>query len=192
MPEPTRDPQKLRALAHPLRWRLLDVLLDEGSATATRCSQLLGESVASCSYHLNFLAKYGYVEEAPGVYGRRKPWRLTDAEQNLSGAAAGPDGEVAEREAVEAFLDHEFDRIKERLRHAGTEPDEWREATAVSGVTVPLTVAEAREVSQALEAVLRRYTARTTGDEPTPAATRLTRIFIATSVAPSSETETGG
>jgi hypothetical protein len=42
---------RLRALAHPLRWKLFDIVFREGTATATRCAELTGESVASCSYH---------------------------------------------------------------------------------------------------------------------------------------------
>ena len=60
MPGPqSRDALTLRALTHPLRWKLLDLIGSELSATATRCAEVLGESVASCSYHLGILAKYG-------------------------------------------------------------------------------------------------------------------------------------
>src|SRR5207248_1770299 len=54
---------RLRALAHPLRWKLFDIVFREGTATATRCAELTGESGASCSYHLNILGKYGYIEQ---------------------------------------------------------------------------------------------------------------------------------
>src|ERR1044072_1335256 len=79
MAEETRhitDPKALRAMAHPLRWQLLEILAGEGTATATQCAQETGESVANCSYHLNLLAKYDYVEKAEGGQGREKPWRL--------------------------------------------------------------------------------------------------------------------
>ena len=69
------DPQRIRALTHPLRLELMDVLAEEGAATATRCAELTGESVASCSFHLRMLAKYGYIEPAERT-GREKPWRL--------------------------------------------------------------------------------------------------------------------
>src|SRR6476661_3980084 len=49
----------LRALAHPLRWRLIDLLDSTGQATATQCAEALGETVASCAYHLSILGKYG-------------------------------------------------------------------------------------------------------------------------------------
>jgi hypothetical protein len=77
------DPKALRALAHPLRWQLLDLIGSETTATATRCAEVLGESVASCSYHLGILGKYGYIELVPGRAGKEKPWRLASREQNL-------------------------------------------------------------------------------------------------------------
>ena len=64
------DPRALRALAHPLRLSLLGMLRTEGPLTATRAGELLGESSASCSFHLRQLAKYGLVEEAGGGRGR--------------------------------------------------------------------------------------------------------------------------
>ncbi|WP_165368076.1 ArsR/SmtB family transcription factor, partial [Phytoactinopolyspora endophytica] len=69
------DPQRLRALAHPVRNELLDALRVEGEATATRCAELVGQSVASCSFHLRMLAKYGFIERGE-QRGRDRPWRL--------------------------------------------------------------------------------------------------------------------
>src|SRR5580700_3772892 len=71
----TNEAMRLRALAHPIRWKLIDVLGSELSATATRCAEVTGESVASCSYHLGILAKYGYIELVPDQPGRETPWR---------------------------------------------------------------------------------------------------------------------
>ena len=80
----------LRALAHPLRWQLIDLLDSTGQATATQCAEALGETVASCAYHLSILGKYGYARQVPGHAGREKPWELTDIPQNLSSAGSDP------------------------------------------------------------------------------------------------------
>src|SRR5919108_2121595 len=69
------DPRALRALAHPIRLALLGALRREGPLTATQAGALVGESAASCSFHLRQLAKYGLVEEAGGGRGRERPWR---------------------------------------------------------------------------------------------------------------------
>ena len=75
------DPQRIRALSHPLRLELIDVL-GEGPATATQCADLTGQSVASCSFHLRMLAKYGYIEPADRR-GRERPWQLTSPGQEI-------------------------------------------------------------------------------------------------------------
>ena len=69
------DPKAIRALAHPVRWALLEALGQAGTLTATQASEMLGESPANCAFHLRTLAKYGFVEEAGGGRGRERPWR---------------------------------------------------------------------------------------------------------------------
>ena len=56
----------MRALAHPVRLALLEVLADAGQLTATEAGERIGESPANASFHLRQLAKYGFVEEAEG------------------------------------------------------------------------------------------------------------------------------
>src|SRR5260370_36072891 len=91
----------MRALAHPLRWALLEALGPAGTLTATEASELLGESPANCAFHLRTLAKYGFLEEAGGGRGRQRPWRLRyrsielgppglDPPTRLAAAAAPP------------------------------------------------------------------------------------------------------
>ena len=55
------DPRAMRALAHPVRLALIELLGHVGTLTATQASDLLGESPANCAFHLRTLAKYGYV-----------------------------------------------------------------------------------------------------------------------------------
>ena len=42
-----RDPRTIRAMAHPLRLRLLELLYAEGPLTASQCAEQVGESPAS-------------------------------------------------------------------------------------------------------------------------------------------------
>jgi|SRR5579863_3342451 len=179
-----RSPLALRALAHPVRWRLLDLLASEQAATATRCAEVLGESVASCSYHLGMLAKYGYIELVPDQPGREKPWRLTSMRQDLSAEGLGESGALAAEAAIEVFLDHELARIKERLRRYDLEPPEWREASRVRGSTTWVTAAELREIDEQLTEITTRYTDRAEDPARRPADAREARIFTVTSVAP--------
>ena len=177
------DPKALRALAHPLRWQLIDLLGSEGSATATRCAEVLGESVASCSYHLGMLAKYGYIEEV-GRAGREKPWRLASAEQDLGPDGLDSEGELAAEAATEAFLEHEFARTRQRYRRKSLEPGPWQ--PALQGESVWLTEQEYAAAKAELLAVLERYRRDRDLLDPAqrPAGSREARLFVAASVAP--------
>jgi DNA-binding MarR family transcriptional regulator len=179
------DPLALRALAHPLRWKLIDLLGSEGTATATRCAGVLGESVASCSYHLGILAKYGYIELVPDQpSGREKPWRLTTFEQDLSTEGLDETGALAAQAATETFLDHELARIKDRLRRQDLEPAEWREASHLLGSSTWVTADELREIKDQLVAMASRYADRLADPSRRPAGAREARILTVTSVAP--------
>ncbi len=82
-PSATRveDLTQLRALAHPLRMRILGRLRIDGPATATSLAAALNESSGATSYHLRRLAAHGFVEDAPELgTGRERWWRaLHDA-----------------------------------------------------------------------------------------------------------------
>ena len=69
-----QDPRSLKALAHPLRLELLELLRFEGPSTASALARRVGESSGATSYHLRQLARHGYIEEderpAHGELGR--------------------------------------------------------------------------------------------------------------------------
>lgn len=70
------DLDSLKAVAHPLRMRLLARLRTDGPATASALGRALGESSGSTSYHLRQLARYGFVvddDDQPSARERR--WR---------------------------------------------------------------------------------------------------------------------
>src|SRR5690348_8450535 len=84
------DPTAIRALAHPLRLDLMELLGTIGPATAAHCGRTLGVSQASCSFHLRQLAKYGFVEEAePGSDRRERRWQVPESRPTLRIAAGG-------------------------------------------------------------------------------------------------------
>src|SRR5580693_10165653 len=144
------EPKALRALAHPIRWKLIDLLDSEDTATATRCSEVLGESVASCSYHLGILGKYGYTELVPDQPGKEKPWRLTSFKQDLAPEGLDNEGKLAAEAVAEVFLDHEVARLKDRLRHYDLEPEPWRNASRALGTSTWMTAAELQETTDQL------------------------------------------
>jgi len=176
---------RLRALAHPLRWKLFDIVFREGTATATRCAELTGESVASCHYHLNILGKYGYVEQVPGS-GKEKPWRSASTHQKLSAPGPELDDQLAAQAATEAFLEYEFDRLRAWRRLKETEPADWRDASGIGGATMWVTAEELRQIHDEISPVLDRYTGRSQDPAARPPGARAARVFFYTAVSPRS------
>jgi hypothetical protein len=174
----------LRALAHPLRWQLIDLLDSTGQATATQCAEALGETVPSCAYHLSILGKYGYARQVAGHPGREKPWELTEIPQNLSSAGPDPASAQEAEAAVDAFLDHELTKLKNRFRQLAHEPAEWREGSGVLGETAWLTAAELSATWAAMKDLVLRFADRGRDPSRRPEGAREVRLFAASSVAP--------
>ncbi|GAB2972082.1 ArsR/SmtB family transcription factor [Saccharothrix stipae] len=178
-----KDPKTLRALAHPLRWKLIEVLGSYGPSTATQCAEVLRESVASCSYHLNMLAQYGFVAEVPGK-GRQKPWRLVRADQSWSSIEMDDETALAAEAAGDAFLEKEFSSIRERFRTKDRESIEWRKVMGTFATIEFLTAEEAAEVHEKIAELFKPYAGRLENEENRPEGARPVRYFLATTVAP--------
>src|SRR3954454_13484904 len=89
------DPRALRAVAHPTRLALVGLLRREGPLTATEAGEPIGESAASCPFHLRQLAKYGLVEEAGGGRGRQRLWKATALFTEWPGGGHGQETDAA-------------------------------------------------------------------------------------------------
>jgi len=181
------DAKALRALAHPLRWKLLEIVGREGTATATQCAQETGESVANCSYHLNTLAKYDYVEQAEGGQGREKPWRVVSQSQGWTDVGMDTEGALAAQAASGAFLDHALTQIRERQLTAPLEPDDWRDVIGVDNSNDFMTPAEVDELRAAVRTIMNQYQERRTKPELRPDGARSVNIFLSTTVAPAKD-----
>lgn len=179
LPERITDPRALRALAHPTRWKLIELLELESTATATRCAEYTGESVASCSYHLGMLGKYGFVEQATGGTGRERPWKLVLYDQSWEAEGLEPEGALAAEALTDVFLDHELRRIKDSKRRRDREPEDWKQHTVTRARTTYLTLEELEQVSRDLEAVLDRYDGRLEDSSSRPDGSRPVRLFLA-------------
>jgi DNA-binding transcriptional ArsR family regulator len=174
------DPQRIRALAHPLRLQLIDVL-GEGPATATRCAELTGESVASCSFHLRMLAKYGYIE-APERIGRQKPWKLTSPGLEIRPDDDDPDAVRAGQAMAAVYVDHAFEQTRRWVVEMVGEPDAWTQASTVAGASVWATVDELAELSETLQGIADRLKGRSDNPSARPEGARPVRIFGAAHV----------
>ena len=154
------DPRALRGYAHPTRMALVALLRRDGPQTATQAAAAIGESVASCSFHLRQLAKYGLVEAAGGR-GREKPWRATAMFTELDSAAGGDPDLAAAGMAAQALrlavARQYFELMARWLQAEAREPAEWRDAAQLGDTMVHLTAAELAELGGQLRALLRPY-----------------------------------
>lgn len=179
LPGRVTDPLALRALSHPLRWKLIELLRLEASATATRCAEFTGESVASCSYHLGILAKYGFVEPADPGRGREKPWRATNPRMSISPEGLDPEAALAAETVNEVYLDHELASMKEAFRRFDREPEQWRERSGSRTRNVYLTPDELDRMKHEIGEVLERYAEREGDPSARPPGSRPVRLLFA-------------
>lgn len=176
------DPRAMRALAHPLRIQLLEMLIALGSATATELAEELGQTPANCSFHLRKLAEFGYLERVDGATGREKPWRVIDPTQDLAPDPDDPDAVRASTAVGAAVRDWEFARMQ--ASDGRTNPPAWRGATFQRGATMIVTPEEAKQISQGLAALLEPFHARLTDVSLRPAGAGAVRLFAATTYLP--------
>ncbi|WMX47139.1 winged helix-turn-helix domain-containing protein [Streptomyces roseicoloratus] len=156
------DPRALRAYAHPTRMTLVGLLRSEGPFTATRAAELTGESVASCSYHLRILAKYGLVEQAPGGKGREKPWQATARYTEWPGHSEDPAVAEAADALSGAAMELNFQRVLRAVEKRRTLPREWQEAEVFGDSLLHLTPEELADLGRRMEELLRPYEDRAT------------------------------
>ena len=127
VPEVT-DPKAMRALAHPVRIALLEALTIHGQLTATEAGEIVGESPANTSFHLRQLAKYGYVEEAEGGTGRRRPWKRKHLGMSFTEVHADPETAAAARELSRIWSHRYLDARRARAsKRTARSSAEWRE-----------------------------------------------------------------
>jgi len=171
------DPAAMRALAHPLKWELMDVLLAEEQATSTRCAELVGESQANCSFHLRQLARYGLVEAAPSTSKRERPWRLTTTDQSWSAIQPDESRTQAAAELERVFVEHEMAKLMRWERTAVSYPQKWRAAAMRSAAQTWLTAAELAELRERIKELLYSYRDRLDDPAKRPAGSRPVRLL---------------
>lgn len=79
------DHDRMRAVSHPARWRVLQELWNGSTLTSTEAAALVGLSPSAMSYHLRRLAALGLVEQASSADGRRRPWRASTDGLQMTG-----------------------------------------------------------------------------------------------------------
>lgn len=141
-------PRQLRALAHPLRLRLLGELRVSGALTVGRLSVALDEAPGNVSYHLGVLAEFGFVVEAPELAtdGRERWWR-----------AAHDTTRIDRSDAETVPLRHQVIDVYAANLHRSIDAGDTTGTS--SDIVVRLAPAQLAEASAELEAVLSKWAA---------------------------------
>ncbi len=169
------DPTVLRAIAHPVRNRILGELSAQGPLRAADLSQELGIPANQASFHLRQLAKYGLVEDAVGEGRDRRDrvWRLTEEgglDLDLGELEKQPGG--AAPAAVFRSQSAAWAHVVVDAAYAGTkQPGIYR---SITDQALRLTQEEARALSTELTGVLKEWVRRTQGRD----SSRRTYLFM--------------
>jgi predicted ArsR family transcriptional regulator len=174
------DPRTMRALAHPTRLSLLELMSREGAITVTRASEVLGESTASCSYHVRQLAKYGFVEPAGGGRGRERPWRRASRGQHYTEVGDDPATSAAAETLTSIIVERHMRTVAHWLTERQREPNEWREVTGFSDRLLYLTPEEVADLDRSIFEVVEAtgYEGRTDDPAARPAGVRAISLIV--------------
>lgn len=157
-PSVVPDTAGLKALAHPVRLRMLGLLRLDGPATATSLAARLGLNSGATSYHLRQLADHGFIVDDPERGNGRERWWVAAHRSTRTGSEPSPAPDDADREAREAYDQAIALLYADQLRRAAEErmslPDEWRRTTTLSDWQVRLSPARARALRDAIFAVI--------------------------------------
>jgi DNA-binding transcriptional ArsR family regulator len=157
------DPKAMRALAHPVRLDILDAMREEGELTATRAAELLKQSPGNMSWHLQTLAKYGFIVEAGGGKGRSRPWKIAPGSNRISADETVPGSVDAIEQLALTLLERSFDQLQVWWQQRRSFGEEWFDAAFVREGTSYLTHEELTEISELVAQAFSRY-----GDRENP------------------------
>ncbi|WP_375384177.1 helix-turn-helix domain-containing protein [uncultured Microbacterium sp.] len=152
------DAGALRALAHPLRVQIYDILSQYGPQTASSLANLTGESSGATSYHLRALAKHDLIREVDGRGTARERWW----ERPVGGvsfanpeAMKTPSGRAATQVVMTEFLGRRHQQLMQYVaRGMQSEPEDWQEGSLISTATARLTSEQTQELAAKMQALL--------------------------------------
>ncbi len=172
------DSQRLHALAHPLRWRLLGALRLFGPATATELARRLDTNSGQTSYHLRQLAEVGLIEDDPvHSTARDRYWRAAHDSTSWSSKQFrdDPDDWAADTLLLGQMARLHARWIDEALAARDDWDEEWLGSSDMSDAELHLTPAKLRALNDEVHAIVDRY--RRDQDHDDPTAERITILY---------------
>lgn len=158
--DPVIDVGALRALAHPLRVELYELVSAHGPMTASMLARRLGETSGATSYHLRQLARHGLIEDDPDQpRGRERWWRRPPGGKTL----LSPDYlQRSDTRAAATVVLREVNRGKRErqqrfLDEIGTWSDEWQRGSVDMLSNLRLGPAQSHDLVGELSGLIDRY-----------------------------------
>ena len=170
-----RDPLAFRAVAHPFRLTLLDLIEQRVTLTSAEASAATGESTGSCSFHLRQLAKYGFIEPAQGRDGRERRWTRATAGERIPGEL-DDESQRAGTELAKLLVARFANDAEAWLERREQLPQEWQDAAVFDQELLYLTPVELDELSTAVLELFAPYRERTNDLEARPGASAPVRV----------------
>lgn len=155
--------EQLRAIAHPLRLKLLGLLRADGPQTSADLARSTGVNTGATSYHLRMLAQYGFIEDAPELSsGRKRYWRARHTATSVpDDTAEASETDIDERAAFRQSVATAYATAMQAAVQEWAElPEPWRDTAEFSDILIRVTPAQARELRSRLRDLLEEYTAR--------------------------------
>jgi len=144
------DARVMRAMAHPTRIDLMELVAREGELTATEAGERLGLTPANCSFHLRQLAKHGFVEEGAPRPGRARPWRIGSVRHSWDETGADAETDAAAQALTSVILDRDIARLHEWIAGRREVDPAWREAAFLGESLMYLTPEELAALGEAI------------------------------------------
>ncbi|MDL9979585.1 winged helix-turn-helix domain-containing protein [Microbacterium sp. ASV49] len=151
------DAGALRALAHPLRIQIYDIISQYGPQTASTLAAMTGESSGATSYHLRALAKHDLIREVDGLGTARERWwerppgSITFTNPD---ALKTPSGRAATQVVMTEFLNRRHQQLTEFAMTDLAELGDWGEASMISTGTARLTLEQLHALTRRIQKIV--------------------------------------
>lgn len=153
------DASALKALAHPLRVQIYDILAQFGPQTASTLAEMTGESSGSTSYHLRALAKHALIQEVEGRGTARERWwerprggiSFTNPD-----AMKTPSGKAATQVVMTEFLNRRHQQLMQFVGEMIQHPEELENDAMISTSTARLTRPQIEALTDEIQAIIDR------------------------------------
>ncbi|SHF81515.1 transcriptional regulator, ArsR family [Jatrophihabitans endophyticus] len=163
------DAKALAAVTHPLRRRLMDILLLDGPATASMLAERTGQAVGNISHHLRTLAASDLVAEAPELARDRRErwWRLVTrtVQWSTTDFADDPASDALERAASSLNLERQAGYVRAWNEADQDARETWGEGPFSTNTWLRLTPAELEQFSREFRDLAQRWRERELPDD---------------------------